>query len=318
MIARRLVPALMALATPAWAQLRHARVGLAAPDLVPAWVEAFLRQLERRGWRQGSNLDLLIADAQGNPAQAGRIAAGLVTSGVHVIVSSSGRMHIAIRDATRTIPVVAVAAVDPLLLGLSDSLARPSGNFTGTVGFIEELMGKRLGLLQEAMPRLRRVAILLDPSNPGFPATHDAATRAAARFGLDVLVGGYGSSGEVLPALERARDSGAQALIIVPDALALAQMPAIAARGHALGLPTLGFNASDLAQGLTFTVGPDRVLLWEIAADMVDRLLRGARVADLPFIRPTKVFIGVNQRAARQLGIEVPLAVLAQADEVIE
>lgn len=318
MIARRALPSLMALATPAQAQLPRARVGIAAPDLALAYIEVFQRQLARRGWRRGANLELLIADAAGNPAQLARVVAALVEGGVDVIVSSSNRTHIAVREATRTIPVVAVAALDPVLLGLSDSLARPSGNFTGSVGFIEELMGKRVELLREALPGARRIAILLDPANPAFPVTHDATMRAGARFGIGIRVIGYGTSAEVLPALDRARAEGAEAAIIVPDALALPQMRAIAVRAEALRLPTIGFNESDLAQGLTFAMGPDRALLWQDAADMADRLLRGARVADLPFVRPTKVFIGVNLRAARRLGIEVPVALLAQADEVIE
>jgi len=319
MILRRaLFVAPLAAAATGHAQVtRRARVGIANAEAELLRLGVFLPELERLGWRLGVNLEIMQAGAGGDPAQVPAQIAALVAREPDVIVSASSRTHMALRDATTSIPVIAVAAIDPVLIGLSDSLARPTRNFTGNLGFVDELMGKRIELLHEALPRARRIALLLDPRNPSFRPTHDAAVNAATRLGLEILVAGYSRSEEVLPALEAAAPQ-ADAVIVMPDAIALQQFPQIARRAQALHLPTLGFNEGDLALGLTFVVGADRALLWRSAAGMVDRLLRGARVADLPFVRPTKVFTGVNQGVARRLGVEVPLAVLARADEVIE
>lgn len=319
MMARRaLFPVLLAAPTTGQAQApRRARVGIANAEAELVRLDVFLPELERLGWRPGANLEILQAGAGGDPAQVPGQIAALVAREPDVVVSASSRTHIALRDATTSIPVIAVAAFDPVLIGLSDSLARPTRNFTGNIGFIEELMGKRIELLHEVLPRARRIALLLDPRNPAFRATHEAAVNAAARLGLEILVAGYSRSGEVLPALDAAAP-WVDAVIVMPDAIALQHFPQIARQAQARHLPTLGFNEGDLALGLTFALGADRALLWRAAAGMADRLLRGARVADLPFVRPTQVFIGVNLGVARRLGVEVPLAVLARANEVIE
>jgi putative ABC transport system substrate-binding protein len=308
-----------ALAAPAIARAqapRRARLGIANPEEELLRLDVFMPEMERLGWRRGANLELLRVGAGGDPARvAGEIAA-LVARQPDVIISANSRSHAALRDATESIPVITVAAVDPVLLGLSHSLARPTRNFTGNVGFVEELMGKRLELLREALPRARRIALLLDPRNPAFAPTHAAATAAAQRLGLELRIAGYSRSEEVLAALEAAMET--DAVIASPDALALRHLPEIARRAEGARLPTLGFNEGDLARGFVFVLGPDRARLWRDAAGMVDRVLRGARVAELPFVRPTKVFMGVNLGVARRLGIEVPLAVLARAEQVIE
>jgi putative ABC transport system substrate-binding protein len=309
-----------ALAAPATARAqapRRARLGIANAEAELVRLDVFLPELERLGWRLGANLEILHAGAGGDPALVPGQIAALVAREPDVIVSASSRTHAALRDATASIPVIAVAALDPVLLGLSDSLARPTRNFTGNIGFVEELMGKRIELLHEALPQARRIALLLAPRNPAFRATYDAAVSTAARLGIEILVAGYGRGEEVLPALEAAAPQ-VDAMVVMPDAIALQHFPEIARRTQALRLPTLGFNEGDLALGLTFALGADRALLWRNAAGMVDRLLRGARVADLPFVRPTKVFMGVNQGAAQRLGVEVPPLILARADEVVE
>jgi putative ABC transport system substrate-binding protein len=302
----------------AWAQRARSKVGVVVPASPLAFLEAFQMQLNQLGWREGSNLELFVADAQGDPAALPRVVSAMISFGPDVIVSASNRSHIALRDATTTIPIVAVAALDPVRLGLSESLSRPSRNFTGNIGFIEELMGKRVELLREALPQAKRIGLLLDPSNPAFPETHDAAANAARQFGLSLVVLGYRSSAEILPAVDRARQESLDAIIVVPDAMAIPIMAEVIGKIDSFGLPTLCFDSRDMPFGATFVVGGDRAALWRDAAVIVDRLLRGAALADLPFSRPTKVFTAVNLRAARRLGIEVPLAIIARADEVIE
>lgn len=322
MIGRRpiLAGGLMALITPGtlWAQRARSKVGVVVAASPLAFLDAFQMQLNQLGWREGINVELFVADAQGDPAALPKTVAAMMSFGPDVIVSSSNRTHIVLSDATTTIPIIAVAALDPVRIGLSQSLSRPSRNFTGTIGFIEELMGKRVELLREALPRAKRIGLLLDPSNPAFPETHGAAASAARQFGLDIVVLGYGNSSGVLPAVHRAREETLDAIIVVPDAVALPQMAAIIEKLDSFGLPTLCFESRDMPLGATFVLGGDRAALWRDAAVSVDRLLRGAAVADLPFSRPTKIFTGVNLRAARRLGIEVPLSIVARADEVIE
>lgn len=322
MIGRRPILAigLLALIAPgaAWAQRARSKVGVVVPSSPLAFLDAFQVRLNQMGWREGINLELFVADAQGDPAALPKAVSAMISFAPDVIVSASNRSHIALRDAITTIPIVAVAALDPVRLGLSQSLSRPSRNFTGTIGFIEELMGKRVELLREALPRAKRIGLLLDPSNPAFPETHGAAAGAARQFGLSLVVLGYGTSAEVLPAVDRARNESLDAVIVVPDAMAVPVMTEIIEKFDSFGLPTLGFDPRDMPFGATFVLGGDRAALWRDAAVTVDRILRGSAVADLPFSRPTKVFTGVNLRAARRLGIDVRLSIVARADEVIE
>jgi putative ABC transport system substrate-binding protein len=320
MIGRRaiLAGAVASAAGRALAQARRMRVGFALAEAVPAYLDAFKRELEQLGWREGAGVEFRLADSAGDPGSLTAAVAALVAWPPDVIVSSSNRTHFAVRDATQTIPVVVVSAIDPVRLGVSDSIARPSRNFTGSIGFIDKLMEKRIELLREVMPKARRIALHLDPSNPAFPATRQGADEAARLLGLEIVIAGYSNRGEVVPSLDQAKAQGADAVIVIPDPLALPQMDAIAARAAELGLPTLGLNDNELRLGLTFVLGSDRPQLWREAAQTADRILRGTKVADIPFQQPTKVHTGINLRAAKALGIEVPLAVLARADEVIE
>jgi len=321
MITRRTLfaGAFLGLTALARAQTRRPRIGIVLSEsLIPSYHEALIRELERLGWRDGVTFDLMIASADGEPTRLPPVVRAMVEWAPDVIISSSNRTHIALSDQNTSIPIIAVSSIDPLRLGLSDSLSRPSRNFTGTVGFVEGLMEKRIELLHEVIPQARRIALHLDPGNPAFPATHEDAQKAASRFGIDLMIAGYRNREEVVNALRKSKDLGAQTFVVVPDALALPQMEAIVATANDLGLPILGFNPNELKLGFTFVLGVDRALLWSEAARTADKLLRGSKVADMPFTRPTKVHVGVNLKAAKALGLDVPLQVLARADEVIE
>ncbi len=320
MIGRRALLAALAAALggPAAAQgRRRARIGIVLAGAAPAYVEAFQKAFATLG--DGvARADIRLAEAGGDPAALPTAIAELIAWQPDIIISSSGRTHLALRDATASIPVVAVSAVDPVAIGLTDSIARPSRNFTGTVGLIDGLMQKRLELLREVLPNAKHVAIHLDPSNPNFPATIRPVREFAPRLGLEIIVAGYSHRDAVVAALDRAKAEGADAAIVLPDGIALAQMDAIAARVALLRLPTLGFNENELRLGLTFVLGADRMQLWRDAAATADRIVRGAKVADIPFQEPTKIFTGVNLKAARAMGVDVPLSVIVRADEVIE
>lgn len=317
---RFIVSAAASLALPCtlMAQRRRPRVGIAVSDAVPAYIDAFKAELARVGGDHGMGFDVLVADGEGDPQKLPAAIANLVGWQPDVIISSSNRTHFVLRDATSTIPVILVSAIDPVALGVSDSIARPSRNFTGSMGFVDGLMEKRVEFLKEVLPAARRIALHLDPANPAFPATHRGAAEAARRLGIEVVVAGYARRSDVVPALDQAKAQDADAVIVLPDGIALGQMGAIAMRANALGLPTLGLNDNELRLGLTFVVGSDRIRLWREAAVMADKILRGAKIADIPFEQPTKVHIGVNLKAARSLGLTVPLDIIARADEVIE
>jgi putative ABC transport system substrate-binding protein len=144
------------------------------------------------------------------------------------------------------------------------------------------------------------------------------AQAAAAPLGWEIVVAGYGSREEVLPALDIAKSSGADAVLVAPDPIALAQARAVVAHADLLRLPTLFFNQDDLEKGALFVLGPDRSHMWREAGGYVDRLLRGAMVAELPFVEPSRLFFGINVRTAKALGLTIPPTLLARADEVIE
>jgi putative ABC transport system substrate-binding protein len=225
---------------------------------------------------------------------------------------------VALRAATTSIPIVVVSSGDPVALGLTGSQSRPTGNVTGIEDGTSLLAAKRIELLAELLPRARRIALLYDPENVNHRAVLDASRTAAASLGLELLPIGVVTAGQVALGPDRAKAAAADALVVAGGPVLIEHRRALIERATALGLPSIhafGFEAQD---GALAAYGTDTADNWRRAAQYVDRLLRGAQVADLPFEPPGRVFLTLNLRTSRTLGIAVPASVVARADEVIE
>ena len=281
----------------------------------PAWINGLREGLRELGYVEGRNvtIEFGLASSADRLPQA---AAELVRRNVDVIVASGTQPVAAARNATATIPIVFVASIDPVATGFADSLARPGGNVTGFTGIHADLMGKRLELLRDLIPRLSRVAILSYAGNPGNANYVRQASLAAASLGLQLRTVSVGDAAEFERAFDESRDSGA---IIQLDDVAFTshrdRLVELAARHRR---PVVYANREFVDAGGLMAYGPNQSDQYRRAASYVDRILRGARPADLPIQQPEKLELVVSLRTARALEIEIPPEILSRADEVIE
>jgi putative ABC transport system substrate-binding protein len=246
------------------------------------------------------------------------LAAALVAAGPRVIVASGSRPAAAAKEATPTIPIVMTFATDPVGMGLVASLARPGGNVTGLSNLGAGLMGKRLELLKEIVPGLRRVGVVWAPAvNKEFQLDYGELRVAADRLGLAV------ESFEVVRAADyddafRQASARVEATAVLSGPLAFANRQAITAAAARHKVPSVYYDAEYALAGGLVSYGPSLADLHRRAAYLVDKILKGASPADIPIEEPTRFALVVNLKAARALGIALPEPLLARADEVIE
>ena len=283
--------------------------------------EAFLQGLRDLGYVEGRNLVIEYRYAEGKVEQLPALAAELVALKVDVIVASGTLAALAAKQATRTLPIVFSPAGDPVGSGLVTSLARPGGNVTGLSAFAPELVGKRLELLKQAVPGVGRVAVLRQPSAVPERTEKDilkGAEGAARALGLQlqfVEARGPDDFDRAFSDMTRAR---AGALMGLGGNMFFSErrrLVDLAARNRLPGV--YGLREYVDAGGL-MSYGANQVDLFRSAATYVDKILKGAKPADLPVEQPTKFELVINLKAAKALGLEVPPALLSRADEVIE
>jgi putative ABC transport system substrate-binding protein len=291
-------------------------LGAATAPLWSAWTAAFLQRLRELGWIENRTIAIEYRWAGGRRERFAEIATELVQLKVDVIVTVESAVPAAML-ATSVIPIVFALANDPVGSGVVASLARPSGNVTGMSNQGVDLAGKRLELLREVVPTLRRLAILANVSRPG-PVLELGEVRTMAHtLGLEVHVLQIRRAEEIAPAFE-VLNRQADALYVVVDALVAANRTRIITFAVSARLPTI-FNTREYAEaGALMSYGPSFPDLWRRAADFVDKILRGTKPADLPVEQPTKFELVINLSTAKALGIEVPASLSARADEVIE
>jgi putative ABC transport system substrate-binding protein len=274
--------------------------------------------LRELGWIEGQNVVIERRFAENRVERLPELAAELVRLNIDVIVGVGTLAPLAAKRATTTIPIVMTAAGDPLGSGLVDSLARPGGNVTGMSLMAPDLGGKRLELLKELLPRLARVAVLWNAANP-YPALVFKETQAAGRtLGIEVQSLEVRGPDDFEGAFEALRRQRPDALITVEDPLTFNYMKLIADFGAGQLLPTLHGFREDVAVGALMSYGANLADLYRRAAGYVDKILKGAKPADLPVQQPTKFELVINLRTAKVLGLTVPPTLLARADEVIE
>ena len=278
---------------------------------------AFVQRLAEIGWVDGSNVRIEYRWADGVIERATEIASELVRLKVDVIVASGDAYVLAARGATATIPIVFPSAGDPVGNGLVESLARPGGNATGLSIQLTETVGKRLGLLREVVPALRRLAILFNAADKQVNPELDAARAVARELGLNV-VGCEIRPGEDLALAIEPLKGGADALYVCLDPFMIANAARINSLALAARLPVMhGYRQNVLAEGL-ISYGPDFPAMSRRAAEIVDKILRGTKPAEIPVEQPTKFGLVINLKTAKALGLDVPPTLLARADEVIE
>ncbi len=280
------------------------------------WVAAFVQRLRELGWIEGRTVAMEVRWAEGSPERYTEIAAEFVRLKVDVIVTV-GSAVVAAKQVTSVIPIVFAAAVDPLGMGLVASLARPGGNVTGLSMQSAEFAGKRLELLREVLPGLRRLAVIGNGNYPAAVLEMGGVQAAGRTLGVDVDKFEIRRAEDIAPAFE-AFKNGSQALYLCGDALLNAYQTRINILAVGAKLPTIYPSRNFLESGGLISYGVNNADLFRRAADYVDKILRGAKPSDLPVEQPTKFELVFNLTTAKALGLEISPTLLARADELIE
>jgi putative ABC transport system substrate-binding protein len=283
-------------------------------------VETFQRALRERGWVEGKNFKIDHRTAAGDPERMKTYAAELVRSAPDVIVGSTTPVAIALRKATQSIPIVFIVVTDPITSGLVTNFAQPEGNFTGFTNFEISMGGKWIEILKDIAPRTKRVGLVFNPAiSPPIKSYYapaiDAAGRALRVELMDVPIRDRDDVERAFGDLAREPNVG---VVVLPDVTTVRYRELVVAVNARLGLPAVYPYRFFATAGGLLSYGIDTVDLYRRAAGYVDRILRGAKPADLPVQLPTKFEFTINLKTARMLGLEVPPTLLARANEVFE
>ena len=278
---------------------------------------AFWERLRQLGYVEGKNLVITSRSAEGRNERLPRLMNELVAAKVDVIVTYGTPAAIAASNATNTIPIVVAALGNPVGTGLTASLARPGGNLTGlSMGFGEGMAGKWLELLQETVPRLSTVAVIANIDNPiARDSVKELYAIAPARRPKLRLIEVHDAAA-LDPAFQQAKRK-AQAVLILPDPMLAAHRQEVTALAGKYRLPAMYYLRDYVEAGGLIAYAPDFSAMCRRAAEYVDKILRGAKPADLPIEQPTQFELVVNLKTARALGITIPESILLQAEEVM-
>ena len=280
--------------------------------------EALRQGMRELGWVEGKNVEYLFAFADGDVTRLDALARKLIAQRAEVIVCSSGVSTRVLQRATKTIPIVMVTVANPVANGFVASLARPGGNVTGLSNQQEDVLGKLVDLLHELVPAAQRIAVLVNENNPSQAALWAAAQRACAALRLAPTRVVASAPEQLAGAVAQITSQRAQAVVVIADPMYTNELERI----HALMLPArlpVAYGLREhVAVGGLLSYGVNFTEQWRHAAKFVDRILNGARPADLPVEQPTRFELVINLKAARALGITIPRSLLLRADEVIE
>jgi putative ABC transport system substrate-binding protein len=296
------------------------RIGILLPNppsLSPMLLEAFRQGLRENGYVEGQNIEIEYRFGDGKSDRYPDLAAELVRRKVDVIVTSSTRPIKAVKNATSTIPIVMAAVADPVGTGLIASLAYPGGNVTGLSMRSPELSGKRLQLLKEVAPRVRRVGILWNPANEGNTVSWQDTQTVAQRVGLKLQSIEVRTSGDFDRGFEALTKTRAEAFAVLRDPLVnnlTDDLVKFAAKNR---LPAIYEAKESVLAGGLMSYAPNHADLYRRAAYFVHRILTGTRPAELPVERPMRAEFVINLKAAKEIGLTIPAEVLQRADSVI-
>jgi putative ABC transport system substrate-binding protein len=280
------------------------------------WTAAFVERLRGLGWVEGRTVGIEYRWSEARHEREIEIAAEFVHLKVDVIVTA-GRAATTVKEATADIPIVFALTNDPIGSGLVANLGHPGGNVTGLSTQSPDLAGKRFELLREVVPSLRRLAIMANVSFPDAALEMNEVEAVARALGLEIVRLEISRAEDIAPA-SMAMKLRADAFYVVGDPLVNANRTHIIALALSARLPTVLSNRAYVQVGGLMSYGPNYVDQFRRAAEYVDKILRGAKPADLPVEQPTRFELVINLKTAKALGLEVPPTLLARADEVIE
>ena len=311
------------LRTAAQSPERVYRIGLlgSTSRKIPA-VARFYRALEQGlrdlGYVEGRNLILEYRGAEGRQERLPQLAAELVALKVDLIIASTDTAALAAKDVSRTVPIVFVAAGDPVGIGLVESLARPGGNVTGFASFTETVVGKQFELLSEVVPGMSRLAVLYGSGAAASGVQLREIKTAGTRFKLEVRLHDVRAGEAMEDAFRAIRESGPEALQVLPSVTTFLHRARIAEFARAKRLPSVYGLAENVEAGGLMSYSFSYADNFRRSALYADKILKGARPADLPVEQPVQFELVVNLRTARDIGVSIPSSVLVRADRVIE
>jgi putative tryptophan/tyrosine transport system substrate-binding protein len=291
-------------------------LGGATEPATRTWLAAFVQRLRELGWIEGRTVAIEVRWAEGHFDRFADIAAEFIRLKVDVIVTA-GPPVFAAKQATSVIPIVFATVADPLGSGLVASLARPGGNVTGLSLTSPDLAGKRLELLREAVAGLRRLAVMANGDYPPAVRELEEVEAAARPLGIETIPLKIRQAADIAPAFESLQGR-ADALYVIGESLTAANQVRISTFALAARLPSMHLNRERIETGGLMSYGPNFPGMYRRAADLVDKILRGAKPADIPVEQPTKFDLAINLTTARALGLKVPESFLLRADELIE
>jgi putative tryptophan/tyrosine transport system substrate-binding protein len=292
-------------------------LGPLSQSAMASWTTAFVQRLRDLGWVDGCTIVIEYRWADGKSEHLADIATEFVRQKVTVIVTGGTAAVAAAKQATSVIPIVFGTAGDPVRLGLVASLARPGGNVTGMSNQSADLPGKRLELLRGVAPNLRQVAVLANVGARIGALEMDEVREARRELGLDIVTLDVRRAEDIAPALDSVKGK-VDALYVVTDPLLNTNRDTINTMANAERLPTMHGEKAYVEAGGLISYGPNFPDLFRRAAELVDKILRGAKPGDIPVEQPIKFDLAINLTTAKALGITVPPSLLAQADDVIE
>jgi putative tryptophan/tyrosine transport system substrate-binding protein len=291
-------------------------LGTATPSAWSLWTVAFVQRLRELGWSEGRTVAIEYRWAEGREERVTEIAAEFVWLKVDVIVTSGGGVRAAMQT-TSVIPIVFGTANDPVGSGYVASLARPGGNVTGLSNQAPDLAGKRLEILREVVPGLRRLAVMGNSSLPAIVLEMGEVQTLARSLGFDAVGVEIRRAQDIAPAIEALKDR-VDALYVAADPLVVGNQIRINTFALAARLPTMFTIRDQIEAGGLMSYGPNVPDQFRRAADYVDKILRGTKPGVIPVEQPTKFDLALNLITARALGLTIPPSLLARADEVIE
>jgi putative tryptophan/tyrosine transport system substrate-binding protein len=297
-------------------QVRRVAVLGPTPAVWGVWVAGFAERLRELGWIKERTIAIEYRWSEGRPERVAEAAADFVRQKPDLIVTYGGAVP-AFKQATTSIPIVFVIAVDPLGIGLVDNLSHPGGNVTGLSVQQNDTTGKRLEFLHDIVPGLRRLAVMFDGGYRASIAENGQVQAMARTLGLEASAHEIRRAEDIAPVFDALKGQ-ADALYVVENALiASNDTPIVTLALHAR-LPTIFNSAEFVRAGGLISYGPDYPALFRRAADYVDKILRGTKPGDLPVEQPTKFDLAINLKTAKALGLSVPSTLISRADEVIE
>jgi ABC-type uncharacterized transport system substrate-binding protein len=325
-IGRREFITLLGGAAAAWPLAAHAQqmklptiglLGGATASAQAQWTAAFVERLRELGWVEGQTVAIEYRWVEGRFERSPAIIAEFVRLKVDVIVTNATPNVVAAKQVTSVIPIVFPSAGDPVSTGLVASLARPGGNVTGLSVQSAELVQKLVQLLRELLPNFGRLAMLYHIGNPVTAMQADAVKAAAGKFGLDVAVVEIRRAEDIAPAIA-ALEGRTDALIVPSEPLYNTNRIQIISWALRARLPTIYFDRVYVETGGLMSYGPNWPSRWRRAAEIVDKILRGAKPADIPVEQLTAFQLVINLKTAKALGLTLPRNLLVRADELIE